>query len=137
LVDALNNGNMQIVNKIGNAYSSQTGNPAPTNFDAAKDVVSKEVVKAIVAGGGGVAERQELSHLMDNAKSPAQLKGVIQQYRNLMAAQHDALLQQRDAAGLPRSTLPNYTEAGGSPATAPGMPAMSAIDAELARRGHK
>lgn len=117
LVDALGNGNLTLVNKLGNAIGSQTGNPAPTNFDAAKDVVSKEVVKAIVAGGGGVSERQELAHLMDNAESPAQLKGVIQQYRNLMAAQHDALLQQRRAAGLPDSTLPNYTEAaGGAPA---------------------
>lgn len=113
LVDALDNRNLQIVNKIGNAYATQTGNPAPTNFEAAKDVVSKEVVKAIVAGGGGVTERQELSHLMSSAKSPAQLKGVIQQYRNLMAAQHDALLSQRRAAGLPDSTLPNYTEAAG------------------------
>lgn len=116
LADALNNGNLQIVNKIGNAYAQQTGNPAPTNFDAAKDVVSKEVVKAIVAGGGGVAERQELSNLMSNAKSPAQLKGVIDQYRGLMAAQHDALLQQRRAAGLPDSTIPDYgpSASGGS-----------------------
>jgi hypothetical protein len=114
LADALNNGKLQLVNKIGNAYASQTGNPAPTNFEAAKDVVSKEVVKAIVAGGGGVAERAELSHLLDNAKSPAQLKGVIQQYRNLMAAQHDALLQQRRAAGLTDATLPNYTEPAGN-----------------------
>jgi hypothetical protein len=55
LVDALNNGNMQLVNKIGNAYSPADRLPAVTNFDAAKDVVSKEVVKAIVAGGGGVS----------------------------------------------------------------------------------
>lgn len=122
LVDALGNKDTQIINKIGNAYASQTGNPAPTNFDAAKDVVSKEVVKAIVAGGGGVAERQELAHLMDNAKSPAQLKGVIQQYRNLMDAQHGALLQQRDAAGLPRSTLPKYTDANGGSPTAGAHP---------------
>lgn len=119
LVDGLKNNNMQIVNKVANAYEQQTGNPAPTNFDAAKAVVSKEVVKAIVAGGGGVSEREELSNLMDKAKSPAQLKGVIAQYRNLMAAQHEALLQQRDAAGLPRSTLPIYKDANGSPASAP------------------
>jgi hypothetical protein len=134
LVDALDNGNAQLVNKIGNAYSQQTGNPAVTNFDAAKDVVSKEVVKAIVAGGGGVAEREELSKLMDNAKSPAQLKGVIRQYRNLMAAQHDALLQQRRAAGLPDSTLPNYTEANGS-APAAGVP--SDIASILQKHGGK
>ncbi len=121
LVDALGNGNTQLVNKLGNAFREQTGNAAPTNFDAAKDVVSKEVVKAIVAGGGGVAERQELSELMSKAKSPAQLKGVIAQYRGLMAAQHDALLQQRRAAGLPDSTLPNYAEpsGGGKPSAKP------------------
>lgn len=122
LVDGLNNGNLQIVNKIGNMYATQTGSPAPTNFDAAKDVVSKEVVKAIVAGGGGQAERQELSNLMSQAKSPAQLKGVIQQYRNLMAAQHDALLQQRRAAGLSDSTLPNYSEAGGGGTAGTALP---------------
>lgn len=122
LVDALDNGNLQIVNKIGNAYATQTGSPAPTNFDAAKDVVSKEVVKAIVAGGGGVEERRELAHLMDQAKSPAQLKGVIQQYRNLMAAQHDALLQQRRAAGLSDSTLPNYSGVHGVQPAAPAAP---------------
>ena len=138
LVDAMNNGNMNIVNKIGNAYSTQTGNPAPTNFEAAKDIVSKEVVKAIVAGGGGVTERQELSHLMENARSPAQLKGIISQYRNLMGAQHDALLQQRRAAGLKDETLPKYQDANGSPNTpASGVPAMSAIDAEIARRRRK
>jgi hypothetical protein len=108
LVDALDNGNMQIVNNLGNAYASQTGSPAPTNFDAAKDVVSKEVMKAIVGGGGGVSEREELSKSMSAANSPAQLKGVIAQYRNLMSAQHDALLQQRRAAGLSDATLPKY-----------------------------
>jgi len=116
LVDALDNGNNQIINQVANTYAEKTGSTAPTNFDAAKDVVSKEVVKAIVAGGGGVAEREELSKLMSNVKSPAQLKGVITQYRNLMAAQHDALLQQRRAAGLPDSTLPSYTENSGPPA---------------------
>jgi hypothetical protein len=116
LADALDNGNIQLINKVAQTVATQTGNPAPTNFDAAKDIVSKEVVKAIVAGGGGVAERQELKDSLDKAKSPAQLKGVITQYRNLMSAQHDALLQQRQAAGLPDSTLPNYAQ----PAAAPG-----------------
>lgn len=121
LVDAMNNGNSQLVNKIANVYSQQTGNPAVTNFDAAKDVVSKEVTKAIVAGGGGVSERQELSDMMKNVKSPAQLKGVIAQYRNLMAAQHDALLQQRRAAGLPDSTMPKYAESATSATPKPAI----------------
>lgn len=130
LADALNNGNMQIVNKIANKVSEQTGNAAPTNFDAAKDVVSKEVIKAIVGAGGGVTERQELAHLMSNVKSPAQLKGVIDQYRGLMSAQHDALLEQRRAAGLSDKTLPNYSEANGSPAPAAGSPTLIKTEAD-------
>jgi hypothetical protein len=131
LADAMDNGNIQLVNKIGNAVSAQTGSPAPTNFNAAKDIVSKEVMKAIVAGGGGVAEREELNKTMSAANSPAQLKGVIQQYRNLMAAQHDALLQQRRAAGLPDSTLPAYStsnDGGAAGVAAPATPAGWAIE---------
>lgn len=133
LVDAMGNHDTQLVNKIANTYSQQTGAPAVTNFDAAKDVVSKEVVKAIVAGGGGVSEREELARLMANANSPAQLKGVINQYRTLMSAQHDALLQQRRAAGLNDSTLPAYTDASGQ--AAPQIPAD--IAAILKKHGGK
>jgi hypothetical protein len=125
LVDALDNGNVQIINKIGNQIGSQMGSTAPTNFDAAKDVVSKEVTKAIVAGGGGVAERAELAEQMSNAKTPAQLKGVISQYRNLMSAQHDALVQQRQAAGLPDSTLPAYSK---GDVMAPGVFKITHVD---------
>jgi len=67
-------------------------------------------MKSIVTGGGGVEERQELSHLMDSAKSPEQLRGVINTYHELMNAQKENLLIQRDAAGLSRSTLPDYTK---------------------------
>jgi hypothetical protein len=109
LADALDNGNLQLVNKVSQAIEAQTGNPAPTNFDAAKQIVAKEVVKAIVAGGGGVDERKALEETLSRAKSPAQLKGVITQYRGLMDAQHSALLQQRRAAGLRDDTLPDYT----------------------------
>jgi hypothetical protein len=94
MTDALHNGNAQILNKIGNEWNKQTGNPAPTNFDAVKEIVGKEVVKAIVAGGGGVSEREELSNLMSKANSPAQLKGVISHFKELMDAQRTGLMDQ-------------------------------------------
>jgi hypothetical protein len=108
LVDALGNGNIPLVNKVGNLYAQQTGSPAPTNFDAVKNVIGQEVVKAIVAGGGSAGERDEASRAFSNASSPAQLKGAIQHYRQIMGAQQANLLEQRRAAGLPESTLPNY-----------------------------
>ena len=122
LVDAMQNGDNQTLNKIGNTVATWNGATPVTNFNAAKDVVAKEVMKAIVGGGGGVSEREELAKSMSAANSPQQLKGVITQYRNLMAAQHDALLAQRRAAGLSDSTLPKYGDSV-APAAAPaGVP---------------
>ena len=110
LVTAMSNGNTVLFNRIANTWATQTGQPAPTNFDAAKDIVAKEVMKAIIAGGGGQAEREELAQQLSNAKSPQQLAGVIKQYRGLMSAQYENLMKQRDAAGLPATTLPKYNQ---------------------------
>jgi hypothetical protein len=128
MVSALDNGNTPLLNKLGNTWSTQTGGTAPGNFDAAKDIVGKEVIKGIVAGGGGVGEREEAAAALDKAKTPAQLRGVIATYKTIMGAQQESLLQQRDAAGLPRSTLPNYTEgASNAPGSAPAAPAGAVV----------
>lgn len=110
LVDAMANGDAVQVNRFSNLLQKQTGGVPVNNFEAAKGIVAKEIMKSIVTGGGGVEERQELSHLMDSAKSPEQLRGVINTYLELMNAQKENLLIQRDAAGLSRSTLPDYTK---------------------------
>jgi len=94
LADALNNGNIQAVNRIGNFYNQQTGNPAPTNFNAAKKIVGDEVVKAIVGSGGGVHDREEAAKTIDAANSPAQLQNVIKTYQELMVGQLAGLEQQ-------------------------------------------
>jgi len=112
LVSALDNGNTQIVNKVSNWYKTQTGSPAPTNFDGIKNVIGQEVVKAIVAGGGGVGEREEAAKAFSSANSPAQLNGLIAHYKMVMGAQQKNLLEQRRAAGLSDSTLPSYIKGG-------------------------
>lgn len=98
LADALHNGNVQLVNKIGNAVSSQVGSPAPTNFNAAKQIVSNEIVKAIVGSGGGVEDRAKAQQVVADANSPAQLKGVIETYKTLMGGQLGGLRQQYQTA---------------------------------------
>lgn len=110
LIDALGNKDTIQLNRLNNLWEKQTGQTAVTNFEAAKSIVAKEIMKAIVTGGGGVEERQELSRLMDAAKSPQQLRGVVNTYYELMKAQQENLIIQRDAAGLPRSSLPDYTK---------------------------
>ena len=83
LVDAMNNGNLQGINKWANAYQAQTGNPAPTNLDAAKQFVADEVAKGIIGGGGTGSDREKAQTAIAAQNSPAQLKGAIQTYQNI------------------------------------------------------
>lgn len=94
LTDALNNNDIPAVNKIGNFFTQQTGKPAPTNFDAAKQIVADEVIAAVVAQGGAMQDRQEAAASINRASSPAQLKGVIDTYKSLIQGQQQGLKQQ-------------------------------------------
>lgn len=97
LSDALQNGDTKAFNAIGNTIAKQTGAPAPTNFDAAKQIVTAEVIKAVVASGGGVKEREEAERNFASASSPAQLKGVINTYKQLLGGQLNSLGLQYEA----------------------------------------
>lgn len=94
LSDALKNNDTQMVNKVSQYFSQQSGAPAVTNFDTAKKVVADEVVKAIVGSGGGVHDREEAARVILSSNSPAQLKQSINTYRTLMYGQLDGLEQQ-------------------------------------------
>jgi hypothetical protein len=94
LADAMGNKDTQAVNRIGNYFAIQTGSAAPTNFQGAKKIVGDEIVKAIVGAGGGVADREEASRIIDAANSPAQLKGAIKTVQELMVGQLGGLEQQ-------------------------------------------
>lgn len=92
--DALKNGDIQALNKVGNAFSAATGNPAPTNFQAVKSAVAGEVSKTFKGGQATDAEIKEFEGAISSANSPAQLKGVIQTYKGLMASKREAIQQQ-------------------------------------------
>jgi hypothetical protein len=91
--DALKNGDVQLLNKVGNYIATQTGKPAPTNFEATKQIVADEVVKAVVGAGGSMHDREQAAKVISAAGSPAQLAGVIQQYTSLMGGQLHGLRQ--------------------------------------------
>lgn len=87
LADALHNGDIPTVNRFAKAVAQETGNPAPTNFDAAKGIVGDEIVKAVVGAGGALGDRQKAQDSINRASSPQQLAGVIKTYKELMAGQ--------------------------------------------------
>jgi len=92
--DALNNGGIPAANKVANFFSQQTGNPQVTNFNAMKEIVGDEVVKAVVGTGGASKDREAIKSDFSAANSPAQLQGVIQKYKGLMAGQLNGLRRQ-------------------------------------------
>jgi len=100
LSDALQNNDIKAFNYLGNVIAKQTGQPAPVNFDAAKQIVTAEIIKAVVASGGGVRERQEAEANFSTANSPAQLKGAINTYMQLLGGQLNSLgLQYENTTG--------------------------------------
>jgi hypothetical protein len=100
LSDALQNNDVKAINTLGNTVARQTGEPAPTNFNAAKQIVTAEIIKAVVASGGGVTERQEAERNFADANSPQQLKGIIDTYKQLLGGQLNSLsLQYENTTG--------------------------------------
>jgi hypothetical protein len=94
LAAALDNGNVTLANRINNEFGKAIGRAAPTNLQGAVDIVMPELQAAIVAGGGGEAERQGLKDLPTIARSPKQFTGLIDKtWIPLMAGKLDALRQ--------------------------------------------
>lgn len=87
LADKLDNGQVPVLNAAGNYIAKQTGDTAQTNFAAAKNIVTDEVVKAIVGGGGGVGDREKAAETINAAQTPQQLKEAIHTVRTLMGGQ--------------------------------------------------
>lgn len=94
LVDALGNGDVKLINKASNTFKEQFGQAAPANFNAAKSIVGDEIIKAIIGGGGALADRENAQNQIDRAESPQQLKGVIKTYKELMGGQLKGLKKQ-------------------------------------------
>jgi hypothetical protein len=91
---ALKNKDLQAANKIKNTAAAWTGDADITNLDTAKQIVGAEVIKSIVAGGGGQAERDEAANKISRISSPAQLEGYISTTQKLMGGQLKSLEQQ-------------------------------------------
>lgn len=106
---ALKNNDIKMFNKIANKWAEETGQPAPTNFNTAKQIIGAEVVKSIVGAGGGVAERQEASNNISAASSPEQLMGAIETTQKLMGGQLRGLKKQYEDTTKKKDFLDRLT----------------------------
>lgn len=94
LGQALQNGDNQTVNKIGNAVAQWSGGAAPTNFDMARKIAMDEVAKTVSGANLTEADKNSLEATVSNASSPAQLAGAIETAKELMAGKIHALQPQ-------------------------------------------
>ena len=105
LGDALNNNDTKALNTFANAWKSQTGQTAPVSFDAVKNIVADEIVKAVTGSAGALGDREAAANTINKANSPAQLKAVINNYKELMVGQLRGLKQQYTSSGLPEANF--------------------------------
>lgn len=98
MVNALQNKDTRLFNTVGNKWQQETGAPAPTNFDTVKNIVADEVTKAVIGYGGSAGDREKAAAVIDRANSPAQLKGAIATYKQLMGGQLSGLRRQYEKA---------------------------------------
>ena len=109
--EALNNGDMPTLNKLGNALGYQFGSDKTTNFNVIKNALSGEISKVFKGGEATDAEIKAVQEPFSSANSPAQLKGAIDNAIHLMNSKRDAL-QQQYQQGL--KGQPNFgTQSGG------------------------
>ena len=83
MAEALQNGDIQAFNKLRQAFQTQTGQPAPTDFATIKQFLTGEVVK--VANGNHITEGElhAASDRLNQAQSPAQLMGALDTMREV------------------------------------------------------
>ena len=92
--DALENGDVQALNRMGNSFKEQMGKSAPTNFDAVKTMLSGEIANVAKSTGATDQEIAAAREELNRAQSPEQIKGIIQTNQDLMDQKASEMMQQ-------------------------------------------
>ncbi len=76
-IRGLKNGDIKVLNQLGNSMGLQTGNNAKTIYDAIVHKVGPELSSAYLAGGGSVGERGATEKDFDSSFAPDQLESNV------------------------------------------------------------
>lgn len=105
LASALDNGDSQALNKLGNAWQEQFGSAAPTNFKLARDAFAGEVGKSLAGAGVTQGDRNKVEEAINGSESPKQLIGAAETADALLAGKQTALKQTYTQG---KSAQPNF-----------------------------
>ncbi len=98
--NALENGDVQMLNAARNRIRQEFGYEGPVDFNFTKSIVGAEVSKAVVGGVGSTTDRDQLRDSFNTANSPEQLAGVARFAKRLMAGQLGGYRRQAAIAGF-------------------------------------
>ena len=120
LADALDNGDVKVLNKIGNELGLQFGSDKKSNFNIAAQAFGGEVGKAFDGAGVVAGERAEAQKNFNDAMSKGQFKGAIKTVDALLAGKQKSA---QDSYNAGRQGKPNFGNGGAAQeptATGPG-----------------
>jgi hypothetical protein len=111
-ISALQNGDIKLLNQLGNTIATQMGAAAPTDFNGVKAIVADELVKAILGGAGALGDRKAIQDTISSASSPEQLQSMIKRYQQLMDGQRTGLAEQYKSGGGNNANVLNLLNRG-------------------------
>ncbi len=82
--EALNNGDIQAINKLANVVGVAVGKSPAVTFQAIAEQVNSEVAKVVAGGQPNEAELKQNRDNLNNSQSPEQIRNVIRSYVGLM-----------------------------------------------------
>lgn len=103
-IDALNNNDVQALNRLANAVGAQVGSDKMTTFNTIVHRVGPEISKAYIGAGGSAGERGSDEKDFDPALGTQQLKSNVAITTKLLRSKISSLQNQWDqnkSAGMP------------------------------------
>jgi hypothetical protein len=98
LVDALQSGDPQLINRATLAYKKATGNPAPTNYAMLKASFVGELSRSFTGVGQTIEEAKTLSDPLNAAGSWEQLSGALDTAQQAMESRKTNLIDVTEKA---------------------------------------
>src|SRR5208283_3280984 len=84
------NADVQMANKVTAALNAQFGGTEVSTFEAARNLVGPELMKAVVAGPTAVKDREDAKNAFSTAMNKKQMQEAIDATKRLVAGQLDA-----------------------------------------------
>jgi hypothetical protein len=91
---ALNNGDIPEMNAVGNWFATETGKPAPKNFNAIAGLVAEELTRVYRGVGGAEADIKRHMADVSQKSSPEQIRGALYSISELLKSKLDAMGEQ-------------------------------------------